>query len=72
MLVAEKDTVTPSDIAISAYNRALEPKRLFVVPGANFEPYVKYANLAKQEALNWFNRHLKQYTSEVAFYATYN
>lgn len=59
MLVAEKDTVTPTDLAVAAYNRALEPKKLVFLPDAHFDPYVKHAALAKRQALDWFNHHLK-------------
>lgn len=58
MLVAEKDSVTPTDLAIAAYNRALEPKKLVMLPDAHFDPYVKHAAQAKREALGWFNQHL--------------
>lgn len=58
MLVAEKDSVTPTDLAIAAYNRALEPKKLVMLPDGHFDPYVKHASQAKREALGWFNQHL--------------
>ncbi|WP_110969477.1 alpha/beta hydrolase [Pseudomonas huaxiensis] len=58
MLVAEKDTVTPTDLALAAYGRALEPKRLCMLADAHFDPYVKHAALAKREALDWFVRFL--------------
>lgn len=58
MLVAEKDSVTPTDLAIAAYNKALEPKKLVMLPDAHFDPYVKHAAQAKREALGWFNQHL--------------
>jgi hypothetical protein len=37
MVVAAKDHLTVSDLAIEAYERALEPKRLVVLPGAHFD-----------------------------------
>jgi len=58
MLVAERDSVTPTDLAIAAYNRALEPKRLVMLPDAHFDPYVKHAETSKREALEWFRRYL--------------
>lgn len=59
MLVAERDSVTPTDLAIAAYNKALEPKKLVMLPDAHFDPYVKHAATAKREALGWFDSHLR-------------
>ncbi|MNO83700.1 esterase [compost metagenome] len=59
MLVAERDSVTPTDLAIAAYHRALEPKRLVMLPDGHFDPYVKHADRAKKEALEWFKMHLQ-------------
>ncbi|ETN43928.1 uncharacterized protein HMPREF1541_11059 [Cyphellophora europaea CBS 101466] len=39
MTVAENDVLTPTDIALEAYSRALEPKRLHVLPGGHFDGY---------------------------------
>ena len=39
MTVAENDILTPTDIAISAYMRALEPKQLHMLPGGHFDGY---------------------------------
>jgi len=39
MVVALQDCVTPADIALSAYQRALEPKRLVTLPGGHFDAY---------------------------------
>jgi fermentation-respiration switch protein FrsA (DUF1100 family) len=40
MIVAESDTLTPTDIAIEAYMRAREPKRLAIMPGGHFDAYL--------------------------------
>ncbi|SFA97329.1 alpha/beta hydrolase [Azotobacter beijerinckii] len=58
MLVAERDTVTPTDLALAAYERAVQPKRLCLLPDGHFDPYTKHADLAKREALDWFRQHL--------------
>jgi uncharacterized protein len=58
MLVAERDTVTPTDLALGAYARALEPKRLELLPGGHFDPYAAQADRAIQAALDWFVAHL--------------
>ncbi|MEE1890691.1 alpha/beta hydrolase [Pseudomonas carassii] len=58
MLVAERDTVTPADLALAAYNRAGEPKRLVVLPDGHFDPYQRHFQAAAQAAGQWFLRHL--------------
>lgn len=58
MLVAERDTVTPTDLALAAYERALEPKRLEILPGGHFDPYVAQAERAIRAAVDWFVTHL--------------
>lgn len=39
MTVAENDTLTPTDLALKAYSRALEPKELHILPGGHFDGY---------------------------------
>ncbi len=39
MVVAEQDTLTPTDIALAGYRDALEPKQLELVPGGHFSVY---------------------------------
>ena len=41
LIVAVKDHLAVSDLAIAAYERALEPKRLVLLPGGHFEAYVE-------------------------------
>lgn len=40
MVVAAGDHLTPSDLALEAYSRALEPKRLELLPGGHFDAYL--------------------------------
>ena len=40
MVVASNDKVTVADLALAAYERALEPKRLALIPGGHFDPYL--------------------------------
>jgi len=58
MIVADKDDVTPTDLALAAYNRATEPKRLRIIPGGHFSPYTDQFDAASSEALTWFSTHL--------------
>ncbi|KAF1072110.1 MAG: hypothetical protein GAK45_00324 [Pseudomonas citronellolis] len=58
LVVAEADSVTPTDLALAAYNRALEPKRLCLLPGGHFDPYTEQAPRAIAAAREWFVAHL--------------
>jgi fermentation-respiration switch protein FrsA (DUF1100 family) len=39
MIVGEDDTVCPQDMALAAYEQALEPKELVMIPGGHFDAY---------------------------------
>ena len=59
MIVASHDTVTPTDLALEAYNRALEPKKLVMLPGRHFDPYTGSGFEASSTAArDWFVEHL--------------
>jgi fermentation-respiration switch protein FrsA (DUF1100 family) len=58
MIVAREDRVTMTDLELEAYERALEPKRLVLVPGHHFDPYDSAFALASGAAVNWFDEHL--------------
>jgi uncharacterized protein len=60
MVVAENDHVTPTDLAITAYERALEPKKLVIIRGRHFDAYTG-AGLEQSAtpAVEWFKQHLK-------------
>lgn len=60
MIVASHDTVTPTDLALSAYNRALEPKKLVLLEGDHFVPYVRQFPAASTAARDWFLAHLSR------------
>ena len=59
MIVATQDTLTPTDMALEAYARALEPKKLVLVPGGHFAPYGEQFALASTAARDWFATHLR-------------
>jgi hypothetical protein len=40
MVVAENDVLTPTDMALAAYEKAREPKRLVILPGGHFDAYL--------------------------------
>lgn len=58
MVVALNDTITVTDVALAAYERALEPKRLVTIPGGHFDPYVGQFPKASAAAVAWFREHL--------------
>ncbi|NMO93874.1 alpha/beta hydrolase [Actinomycetospora sp. TBRC 11914] len=60
MVVATHDTITLTDTALAAYERALEPKRLVTIPGGHFDPYVADFPTASGAARAWFADHLQQ------------
>ncbi|BCW73514.1 alpha/beta fold hydrolase [Arthrobacter sp. NicSoilB8] len=57
-LVALQDTVTVTDLALRAYENALEPKSLVTMPGGHFSPYETEFQTACSSALTWFKHHL--------------
>ncbi len=59
MVVAGNDTLTPTDLAIAAYERALEPKSLVITSGKHFDAYTEPGlSEAAPPAVEWFRRHL--------------
>lgn len=58
MVVAAGDHLTPADLALAAYERALEPKKLVLLPGGHFDAYVKDFDRAAGAARDWFVEHL--------------
>jgi fermentation-respiration switch protein FrsA (DUF1100 family) len=58
MVVAREDHLTPAHLAIDAYERAREPKRLVILPGGHFDAYVEGFDAASAPARDWFVEHL--------------
>jgi fermentation-respiration switch protein FrsA (DUF1100 family) len=58
LIVARDDRLTVADLALAAYERALEPKRLALIPGGHFAPYLDQFPLAEAAATEWFREHL--------------
>ncbi len=59
MVVALGDVLTVADLALAAYERALEPKRLVALPGGHFDAYVRDFDASSRPAVEWFTQHLK-------------
>jgi fermentation-respiration switch protein FrsA (DUF1100 family) len=67
MVVAARDHLTVVDQALEAYNRALEPKRLEILPGGHFEAYTGPGfDQASRAACDWFAQHLVHARAHVA------
>lgn len=58
MVVGLRDTITVTDLALAAYERALEPKRLVTLPGGHFDAYLDRFAEAGGAARDWFTAHL--------------
>jgi hypothetical protein len=55
------DVVCPTDLALAAFNRAGEPKRLELHPGGHFSAYTDQFDRAAKAATGWFTHHLQPY-----------
>ena len=58
MIVALHDTITVADLALAAYERALQPKKLVTIAGGHFDPYLDRFAEAGGAARGWFTEHL--------------
>ncbi|MDQ0711390.1 fermentation-respiration switch protein FrsA (DUF1100 family) [Streptomyces luteogriseus] len=59
MIVAKDDHLTVTDVALEAYEDALEPKKMILIPGGHFDPYRAQFERAGSEALDWFRKFLQ-------------
>ncbi|BCW05698.1 alpha/beta fold hydrolase [Arthrobacter sp. NtRootA1] len=58
MIVETAETVIPADIQLAAYERALQPKELVLLPGGHFDAYDVQFDESSDAALMWFSTHL--------------
>ncbi len=59
MIVAAHDILCPPDVLLSAYERALEPKRLEILPCGHFDLYDgRGLETASSLCISWFKEHL--------------
>jgi hypothetical protein len=59
LLPARNDVLTPTELAIAAYEKAREPKRLEILPGGHFDAYVDGFDVSGPAARDWFVAHLE-------------
>jgi hypothetical protein len=59
MVVAGYDTLTPTDLAVAAYERALQPKAISIQPCKHFDAYTEpWVAKTAGVAVDWFKQHL--------------
>jgi fermentation-respiration switch protein FrsA (DUF1100 family) len=58
MVVGLHDTITLTDLALGAYEAALQPKKLVTIDGGHFDPYLTGFPESSGAAIAWFNEHL--------------
>jgi fermentation-respiration switch protein FrsA (DUF1100 family) len=59
MVLGDADVVCPTDLALAAYNRASERKRLELYRGGHFSAYTDQFDRAAKAATDWFMQHLR-------------
>jgi fermentation-respiration switch protein FrsA (DUF1100 family) len=58
LIVGLHDPITLTDLALAAYERALQPKKLVTIDGGHFDPYRGRFAQASAAACDWFTEHL--------------
>ena len=58
MMVAENDILTPTDVAINAFENAREPKKLVILPGGHFDAYINGFGQSSGNAIAWYKQYL--------------
>jgi fermentation-respiration switch protein FrsA (DUF1100 family) len=58
MILATEDDITPIDLSLDAYNRALEPKELLLIEGGHYIPYVVKFEQGAAAARDFYVKHL--------------
>ena len=66
LVVARDDKLTPADLALAAYERALEPKKVVIIPGGHFDPYLANFAASSGAAVAWFRDHLQPTPAKAA------
>jgi fermentation-respiration switch protein FrsA (DUF1100 family) len=59
MIVATDDEITPTDIALRAFSRAHEPKKVLLMEGDHYDPYLGGFDRSSAAARDWFVEHLR-------------
>jgi fermentation-respiration switch protein FrsA (DUF1100 family) len=57
MILGRVDVITCIDLQLEAFNKALEPKKLFLLEGGHFSCYEEEFDSASAAARDWFEAH---------------
>lgn len=63
-IVAKNDTINATDLALKAYEKAHDPKKLVLIEGNHFAPYTEQFDICSTEATNWYKTHLAKSLTE--------
>jgi fermentation-respiration switch protein FrsA (DUF1100 family) len=58
MIIADEDISTPRDIALRAFDKALEPKSVVFIPGDHYGSYLEEFETSSVAACDWFTEYL--------------
>jgi fermentation-respiration switch protein FrsA (DUF1100 family) len=58
VIATTHDTVAPTDLVLAAYERALEPKSLVLIPGGHYTAYLEGFGTSSKAAVDWFVKQL--------------
>ncbi len=58
LIVADDDDITPTSLALEAYANARKPRRLVMIHGHHYRPYLEAFDQSSQAARDWFLNHL--------------
>ncbi|MDN5856233.1 MAG: alpha/beta fold hydrolase, partial [Actinomycetia bacterium] len=58
VLPSQSDVLCQSDLILDAYEKALEPKKVQILPGGHFDAYVDGFDVSGPAARDWFVEHL--------------
>jgi uncharacterized protein len=58
LMPGDNDVLTPTHLALAAYEKAREPKKLKLLPGGHFDAYVGDFATSSAAATAWFAEHL--------------
>lgn len=58
MIVADDDDITPTSIALAAFEQAREPKHLVLIEGHHYRPYLEGFAVSSAAARDWLLEHL--------------
>jgi hypothetical protein len=58
LIVGLGDAITLADVALRAYEQAPQSKKLVVIAGGHFDPYLNGFDESSTAACTWFTQHL--------------